>query len=403
MRRWRGAASLVVPRVEMAGQGVPRLLRKHFFLVSALAVLMIMVVVGGLKLLTGDSGGGGPGGPGGGGRMGPAQVAVVTVQARTFVDEIEVLGVAKGRQSVTLTAATTQLVDRVHIRDGASVARGAVLVELKATEQDAALAQAEARLVEARRAFDRWKSLGEKGFASKASIDQYEAAYLSARADVEAARARLGDRVIRAPFAGVVGLSDIAPGALINPGAEIVTLDDLSTIRVDFPVPERFLSTLRQGQSISATVDAYPGETITGQIAMLDTRVDETTRAMTARAEFPNPGRRLKPGMLMRVAIARGQRQTASAPESALSVEGDSAFVYVVSSREGQTVAEQRRVVTGARNDGFVEIREGVAPGDRIIADGLNKVTPGQPVQVAGAGGQGAQGRPGAAPARPAA
>jgi membrane fusion protein (multidrug efflux system) len=403
MRRWRGAASLVVPRVEMAGQGVPRLLRKHFFLAGALAVLMIMVVVGGLKLLTGDSGGGGPGGPGGGGRMGPAQVAVVTVQARTFVDEIEVLGVAKGRQSVTLTAATTQLVDRVHIRDGASVARGAVLVELKATEQDAALAQAEARLVEARRAFDRWKSLGEKGFASKASIDQYEAAYLSARADVEAARARLGDRVIRAPFAGVVGLSDIAPGALINPGAEIVTLDDLSTIRVDFPVPERFLSTLRQGQSISATVDAYPGEIITGQIAMLDTRVDETTRAMTARAEFPNPGRRLKPGMLMRVAIARGQRQTASAPESALSVEGDSAFVYVVSSREGQTVAEQRRVVTGARNDGFVEIREGVAPGDRIIADGLNKVTPGQPVQVAGAGGQGAQGRPGAAPARPAA
>lgn len=380
---------------------LPGLFRRHFFLVSALAVLILMVVAGGLKFVlgAGGEGGGAPPGKGGGGRGmgGPAQVSVVTVQPRTFVDSIEVLGVAKGRQSVTLTAATTQLVERVNIRDGEHVPKGAVLVELKATEQTAALAQAEAQMIEARRAFERWKTLGEKGFASKASIDQYEAAYLSAKADVDAARARQGDRVIRAPFSGVVGLSDIAPGALINPGAAIVTLDDLSMIRVDFPVPERYIAGLHEGQSITATVDAFPGETITGRIATLDTRVDETTRAMTARAEFPNPGQRLKPGMLFRVAIARGQRQTTAAPESALSVEGDASFVYLVADRDGQTVAEQRPVVTGARHDGFVELREGVAAGDRIVADGLNKVTPGQPIEVAGAsraGQGGGAGRP---------
>ncbi len=374
------------------------LLRRHFFLVTALAILVLMVVAGGLKLATrggkgaSDGMGGGPPGAaaGKGGGRGAAPVSVTVAQPRTFIDAIEVLGMAKGRQSVTLTAATTQLVDRVHIRDGESVAKGAILVELKATEQDAGLAQAEAQLMQAQRAFERWKTLGAQGYASKAAIDQYEAAYLSAKANVAAARARQGDRMIRAPFAGVVGLTDIAPGALINPGAEIVTLDDLGAVRVDFAVPERYIASLHEGQAIQAQVDAYPGETIRGQIAKLDTRVDEATRAITARAEFPNPGRRLKPGMMMRVAIARGQRQGVSAPESALSVQGDRAFVYVLTEEGGRTVAEQRPVVAGARNEGFVEIREGVRAGERLIADGLNKITPGQPVKPVGTPAAGA-------------
>ena len=374
-----------------------------------------MIVAGGLKLVLGGKGpaggsgppgasagaGGKPGGPGGkpggrpGGMGGPTVVSVVTVQPRTFIDAIEVLGVAKGRQSVTLTAATTQLVQRVNIHDGDAVRQGAVLVELKATEQDAGVAQAQAKLVQAKRAFERWQTLGEKGFASKASIDQYEAAYISAQADLEAARARQGDRMIRAPFSGVVGLSDLAPGALINPGAKIVTLDDLSAVRVDFAVPERYIANLSEGQTIYATVDAYPGETIVGKVAKLDTRVDETSRAITARAQFPNPGARLKPGMLFRVSIARGQRQSLSAPESALSVQGDEAFVYVLQDQGGKTSVEQRPVVAGARRDGFVELTQGVAAGERIVADGLNKVTPGQPVKVGGGGAGGA--KPGAA------
>ncbi|WP_374576235.1 efflux RND transporter periplasmic adaptor subunit [Phenylobacterium sp.] len=392
------------------------MLRRHFFLVSALTVLVLMVAAAGLKFALGGKGpsganerpgaasskaGGSAGGRSRGGMGGPTQVSSVTVQPRTFVDAIEVLGVAKGRQSVTLSAATTQLVQTVHIHDGEMVRKGDVLVELKSTEQDAGLAQAQAKLVEAERAFERWKTLGEKGFASKASIDQYEAAYISAKADVEAARARQGDRVIRAPFSGEVGLTDIAPGALINPGAAIVTLDDLSTIRVDFAVPERYMADLHEGQQITATVDAYPGEIITGQVAKLDTRVNETTRAITARAEFPNPGHRLKPGMLVRVSIAHGQRQSPAAPETALAVEGDSAFVYLIANQDGKMVAEQRAVVTGARKDGFVELREGVAPGDRIVADGLNKVTPGQPIRLAGAGAGAGGGVGGGGQARP--
>ena len=391
------------------------MIKRHFFLAAALVVLAVMVVVGGWKViaLKTGKGEGGPGGPPGasapqgspqgkgggrgpgGGGFGATQVSVVAVQPRTFIDTIEVLGVAKGRQSVTLSAAATQLVDRVRFTDGQQVSKGAVLVELRNTEQDAGIAQADARVVQAKRAYDRYKALGEQGFASKAAIDQYEAAYRTAQADLAAARARMNDRVIRAPFAGVVGLSDVAPGALVNPGAPIVTLDDISAIRVDFQVPERYLAQLREGQPIVATVDAYPGETIGGRIAKLDTRVDERTRAITARAEFPNPDRRLKPGMLVRVGISRGQRQSLSAPESAVSVQGDSAFVYVVQSAGQRTMAEQRPIVTGARQQGFVEIMDGVRAGERIVADGLNKIQPGQPVRIA-AGPRPASTRPAA-------
>ncbi len=365
-------------------------MRRHFFLIGALVVLVVMLVAGGLKFAVGaagkgDAGGGPPAagvakrGPGG--RGAPPPVSVVTAQPRAFMDTIEVLGVAKGIQSVTLTAATTQLVQRVRFSDGQQVPRGAVLVELKDTEQDAGLAQAEARQIQARRAFERYRTLGEKGFASKAATDQYEAAWLSAQADVAAARARQNDRLIRAPFSGVVGISDIAPGALVNPGAPIVTLDDLSTVRVDFQVPERYLAQLSEGQRITAAVDAYSGEVIEGRIAKLDTRVDERTRAITARAVFPNPARRLKPGMMVRVGVSRGERQGLALPESSVSVQGDAAFVFVLKRQGERTVTEQRPVVTGIRQQGFVEISDGLQAGERVVADGLHKIQPGQAVR----------------------
>lgn len=378
------------------------MLRRHFFLVGALIVLAVMVVAGGVKLATAGKGPGGAGGqaamvsgprgPGGRGGFGggPTLVSAVSIQPHVFQDQIEVLGVAKGRQSVTLTAATSQLVERVRFTDGQAVARGDVLIELKNSEQDAGLAQAQATLAQAKQAYDRWVTLNRKGFAAQASVDQYRAAYLSAQADVRAAEARQADRTIRAPFSGVVGLSDVAPGALVNPGSPIVTLDDISSVRVDFPVPERYLAELAEGQPISARVDAYPGQSFKGRIAKLDTRVDERTRAITARAEFPNPGHKLKPGMMVRVAISHGGRRSLAAPETAVSVQGDSAFIYVLRPQGERLVTEQRPVVTGLRQDNFVELTEGAAAGERVVADGLNKLQSGEPVRIAAEGGRGA-------------
>ncbi|MFM1960066.1 MAG: hypothetical protein RL588_1583 [Pseudomonadota bacterium] len=392
------------------------MLRRHYFLAIAVGVILLMLAVVSFKLLfngrsaqdgppaAAAAGGAGKAGPGRAGRGAPRgdvpQVALVSPTNRTFTERLELLGVAKGSQSVTLSAATTQLVSRVFFTPGQKVAKGQVLVELKTNEQDAALAQARAREVQARRAYERWRTLGQQGYASVAAVDQYEAAWKTAVADVGAAEARLGDRVIRAPFAGVVGLSDIAPGAVINPGAAIVTLDDLSAVRVDFQIPDRFLASVKEGQALTARVDAWPDAVFNGRIIRLDTRIDERTRALTARSEFASPDGRLKPGMMLRVGVSQGTRSALALPESAVAVQGEGASVFVVVEDAGRMTVQQKPVVAGLRQDGWVEILQGVAVTERVVADGLNRIQSGQPVRAAGAppsvGGKGG----GAAPPR---
>lgn len=367
------------------------MIRRHFFLVAA-AVLLVALVVGGIiKMATAEPRGqGGPGGGGPGGRA--AAVSQVIVGARPFIDRIEVLGVAKGRESVTITSNTTELITAVRFSDGQRVARGQVLVELKAGEEDAGLIEANARLAQAQRDYDRWKALADRGVAPRATAEQYQATLETARAGVKAAQARKLDRVIRAPFSGVVGLSDVAPGSLISPGSPIVTLDDLSVVRVDFEIPDRYLPILSEGAPISARPDAWPTEVFNGRIARLDSRIDASTRAITARTEFPNPAGRIKPGMLMRVTISHGGRDVLAVPEAAVQFEGDQAYVFVITPRGEGMAARKQAVDTGASQDGWVEIRGGLKAGDKIVADGLNRIQNNQPVRVGGGrpgGGQG--------------
>ncbi len=366
------------------------MIRRHFFLFIAACVLLVLIVGGAIRLLAAEPRG--QGGPGAGaGRA--AAVSQVAVANRPFTDRIEVLGVAKGQQSVTITSNTTEMVTAVRFADGQRVARGQVLVELKAGEEDAGIIEANARVAQAERDYKRWNELAERGIAPRATAEQYLAALETARANVDAARARKLDRVIRAPFAGVVGLTDVTPGTLISPGAAIVTLDDLSTVRVDFEIPDRYLPVLAEGAPIVARPDAWPDETFNGRIAQLDSRIDAATRAITARAEFPNPSGRIKPGMMMRVTIAHGGRDAMAVPEAAIQFEGDQAYVFVIDPRGQGLAARKQAVDVGSSQDGFVEIRGGLKAGEKVVADGLNRIQNGQAVSVGGAKpGQGAAG-----------
>lgn len=362
------------------------MIRRHFFLVAAVVAVLLMLVVGGLKLAFGGKAPG-QGGPGGGGRATP--VSQVVVQLRPFVDRIEVLGVAKGRQSVTLTSNTAELITAVHFSDGQAVTKGQVLVELKADQETAGIAEAQAQLAQAEREYTRWKTLADRGIAPRASAEQYMAARDTAKAALAAAGAQKLDKVIRAPFSGRVGISDIAPGALISPGTPIVSLDDVSLIRVDFSVPDRYLPILREGLAITAKPDALPGEMFTGHIAQIDTRIDPATRALRARAEFPNANGRLKPGMLIKVGIDQGQHQGLAAPEAAVQFEGSQASVFLIAKGPKGLVARRASVQTGVGADGFIEITSGLKAGDKIVGDGLNRVQDGAPVGVGGGKPQG--------------
>jgi len=360
-------------------------IRRHFFLVAAVVAVLLMLVAGGVKLAFGGkaSGQGGPGG----GRATP--VSQVIAQPRAFTDRIEVLGVAKGRQSVTLTSNTAELITAVHFSDGQAVSKGQVLVELKADQEAAGIAEAQAQLAQAEREYTRWKTLADRGVAPRASAEQYMAARDTARAALASASAQKLDKVIRAPFSGRVGISDIAPGALISPGTAIVSLDDVSLIRVDFSVPDRYLPILREGLTITAKPDALPGEMFTGRIAQIDTRIDPATRALKARAEFPNADGRLKPGMLIKVGIDQGRHQGVAVPEAAVQFEGSQASVFLITKGPKGLVARRASVQTGISADGFIEITSGLKAGDKIVGDGLNRVQDGAPVNVGGGKPQG--------------
>lgn len=368
------------------------MIKRHFFLIAAACVIALMALAIILRVAFPSGEGGGGKGPGAGGRGGGArgqQVAEAVVANRAFSDTIRVLGAARGAKSVNITSNSTELITRILFTDGQRVSAGTPLVELQAREEDAGIIEARAQVNQAQREYDRYRVLAERGVAPRAIAEQYETALETARASLTAAQARRGDRMIRAPFSGVLGLSTVTAGTLINPGAVITTLDDISTIRVDFPIPERYLGVLRVGLPLTATSDAYGGEAFSGRIALIDTRINETSRAVTARAEFPNPGGRIRPGMLMRVAVTQGQRQTPAVPEAAIQYEGQGAFVYRIAAGERGTTAQRVEVVTGAVEGGFVEIVSGLSVGDKVVASGLNRIQPNAPVTVAGAGGRG--------------
>lgn len=378
------------------------MIRRHFFILLAAVLLGLMVLAVVLRMaFAGDEkAGGGPGGRGGPGGGRGQTVSEAVIGARAFTDEIRVLGVARGRRSVNITSSTSELITRVLFTDGQRVAAGTPLVELQAREEDAGIIEARAQVAQAQRQYDRYRTLADRGIAPRVTAEDAETALETAQASLTAAQARRGDRLIRAPFAGVLGLSSVTAGTLVNPGGVITTLDDIDVVRVDFPVPERYLGVLRPGAPIRATIDAYGDESFGGRIALIDTRINEQTRAVTARAEIPNPGGRIRPGMAVRVAVQQGQRTAPAAPEAAVQYEGDGAFVYRIARGDEGSTAQRVEVETGSVEGGFVEILSGLNVGDRVVGSGLNRIQPGAPVRVAGQGG--GQGGRRAGPASPA-
>jgi membrane fusion protein (multidrug efflux system) len=199
----------------------------------------------------------------------------------------------------------------------------------------------------------------------------------SARARLDATRARLSDRVITAPFAGVLGFRQVSPGTLVTPGTTIASLDDVSVMKLDFSVPESFLSALAPGQAISATSVAFPDRDFTGEVVTIDSRVDPVTRAVTVRATLPNPDRLLRPGMLLTVEVFQPERQALVVPEIAVIQVSRSAHVYRL--KPDDTV-EQVDVELGQRRRGEVEILDGLSAGDRIVVDGAVKLRDGSAI-----------------------
>ena len=338
--------------------------------VVALPCLALMLAACG----GGDKAPAGPAGGQGGGGDRPIPVTTVRLQPETFAERISAIGTVKARESVTVTAKVSELVQQVHFDSGDEVRAGAPLITLSDQQQRAALNEAQATADEADRLLRRQSELAQQQLIARSQLDTQRATRDSANARVAQIRAQLADRVIRAPFSGVLGLRQVSPGALVTPGTPIATLDELARVYVDFPLPESQLSLATPGRAITGTAAAYPGRTFDGVVAIVDARVDPATRAVTVRADLPNPERLLRPGMLVNVTLPSAERQALMVPEIAVVQVGRDSFVY--RAKDDGSV-EQVRLTLGARGDGKVEIVEGAKAGDRVVVDGTGKLRPG--------------------------
>ncbi|MFZ2754052.1 MAG: efflux RND transporter periplasmic adaptor subunit, partial [Lysobacteraceae bacterium] len=230
---------------------------------------------------------------------------------------------------------------------------------------------------------------------ARAQLDNQRAARDAAKARVAQIRAQLADRVIRAPFSGVLGLRQVSPGALVTPGVAIATLDDLSRVYVDFPLPEAQLSRVAVGRRINGRATAYPDRAFDGAVTTIDARLDPATRAVQVRADFANGERLLRPGMLMTVEVPGVERQALLLPEIAVTQIGRDSFVFRAKPDDS---VEQVKVTVAARRGGKVEIADGLATGDRIVVEGTGKLRAGGKISEGGPAAKGV-----ASPAQPAA
>lgn len=320
----------------------------------------------------------------GGATSGTPPIQVITAEARERQLDVglQAIGTAVANEAVDITSKTSNIVTGIRFTDGQQVSAGQVLVELDRGTAAADLAAATAAFEESRSQYNRSRELLATQALSRAQYEQLEATMKANEARVAAAQARLDDTYIRAPFTGRVGLRRVSLGALISPGTLITTLDDTSTIKVDFAVPEVHVGALKAGQKVDARTTAYPGRRFTGSVLSVDSRVDATTRSVTVRAAMPNRDGALKPGMFLTVDLSQDVRPALVVPEEALVPEQARQFVYVV---EGG-VAAKREVTLGRRQPGIVEIAAGLAAGERVVIEGTIKLRDGAAVSEAGSG-----------------
>lgn len=307
-------------------------------------------------------------------------VKVVTrpVTLEPFVDEIQALGTARANESIEIRPRVASLVTRINFEEGQLVEAGHVLVELENSEIRAGLELAEASLAESRSLYQRSQALASTKAISASNLDELLAQVKVDEAQVEAARARLKNTRIVAPFRGRVGLRNVSPGSYVDSSTVITTLDDVDTIKLDFSVPETFLNVVEEGLAVDARSTVYPGQTFTGVVQSINTRVDQVSRSVQVRAVIDNTSARLKPGMFMTVDLQKPVGDKLVAPEQSIVPEGNQQFVYVVS----DGVVEKRVVTLGRRVPGRVVVESGLTSGDIVITEGTQKVREGSIVET---------------------
>ncbi len=307
-------------------------------------------------------------------------VTAMLIKTQPIDDTINALGTAVAFESVTITADVTEIVRSIHFNDGDYVKKGQLLIQLSTSEEQAQLASATAIVNNAQKNFDRTLNLSGKNYIAQSQHDQAKADLETAQAKAKEIQANINNRIIRAPFNGYLGLRQVSPGALVQPGTAIVTIDKTDPMKVDFTLPEKYLSQIKIEQAVEATSIAYPDRKFNGKIVAVNSRIDTATRSFTVRANFDNKNQLLKPGMLLKISILIQSIQAILIPEHAVILKNGKKYVFVINSKNNSV--DQKTVKLGQRESGHVVVTQGLKKGDTIVVDGAFKLTNHQHVSI---------------------
>ena len=306
-------------------------------------------------------------------------VEVASVELMTVNEEVEALGTLAADESVVIAPEIAGRVIALGFKEGERVKAGQELVKLDTAILDAELKQALADLGLARDTNDRLRGLVARGSGTQVALDESTARLASAEARVQLGKAKLAQSTIVAPFNGVVGLRAVSVGDYVSVGKQLITLTNIDPIKVDFRVPEIYLSRLKTGQPVQTRVDAVADRVFTGRIFAIDPVVDVNGRAIRLRANIPNADLTLKPGLFARLTIIVDQRENAIVvPEMAVVPDGIGKMIYVAENGKARRVA----VELGKRLPGKVEIVKGLTPEMKIITAGQMRLRDGSAISV---------------------
>ena len=327
-------------------------------------------------------------------------VEAVKVRVGTARQTVLAVGTFRSNEAVMIRPELASRVKAFNFNEGRKVTKGQVLVRLDAALDEAQLAQAEAALALSKANYDRAVSLVARQAGTEKAVDETRAALRRDEAAVQLAKARIEKYTLVAPFDGVIGLRRVSVGSYLVAGADVVNLEQIDPLKVDFRIPESFLPAVRVGQPITVTVDAFAGREFPGKVYAIDPLVDEAGRSIVIRAIVDNPQDALRPGVFGRVAVTLSTRENAMfVPEQAIVPLGDRVQVYrIVGGKSLPTF-----VRAGQREKGQVEILEGLKPDDVVITAGHLKLPrPGIPVVITPPGGPAARPATGASVPLPA-
>lgn len=311
------------------------------------------------------------------------QVVTVEVRSQPVRETVPLVGSVAANEMVELKSETEGVVKEIAFAEGGRVEKGALLLALDETKAAAELAETEANLKLGETTFNRSEQLLRDKLISQQDFEAASATFLRSKATVELMRRRLKDSRIYAPFTGITGARQISPGQVISKNTTLTTLVDLDTVKIEVAVPERYLGQIGPGQKLEFKVDAYPKETFTGEVYFVSPQLDDRMRTALVKAKLANPGSKLRGGMFAKLDLTLTLRDSALViPEPALVSDGDMTTVFTVSS---SNTAVMKPVKTGLRLAGKVEVISGLAEGEKVIVEGLQKLGPGSPVKSGGA------------------